>query len=216
MIKTKREQLIHLFEQHKVIDMPLLLRETERSQRTVFRYLKKLSHLSSYTHAGGYYTLKEIPSFDKNGIWRYNEIGFSRYGTLKDTISHLVESSDTGRTHSELQNLLQVRVQNSLNNLMQEKTINREVLGGSFVYISTDSSRAVQQLSYRHKCMEEVIKPKQPSIDPYIVIAILLEVIHSGHLQQRAITSRLRNKGIKVKNQEVTHVFSFYNLGKKN
>ena len=36
---------------------------------TVFRKLKLLDYLTSYSHRGRYYTLREIARFDDNGLW---------------------------------------------------------------------------------------------------------------------------------------------------
>ncbi|HPG30463.1 MAG TPA: hypothetical protein PLQ81_06720 [bacterium] len=36
---------------------------------TIFRKLKELSYITSYSHAGKYYTLNEIAKYNENGIW---------------------------------------------------------------------------------------------------------------------------------------------------
>jgi hypothetical protein len=36
---------------------------------TVFRKLKPLDYLTSYSHRGRYYTLREIARFDESGLW---------------------------------------------------------------------------------------------------------------------------------------------------
>src|SRR5208337_4521665 len=36
---------------------------------TVFRKLKLLDYLTSYSHRGRYYTLREIVRFDADGLW---------------------------------------------------------------------------------------------------------------------------------------------------
>jgi hypothetical protein len=36
---------------------------------TVFRKLRPLEYLTSYTHRGSYYTLAEIAHFDDQGLW---------------------------------------------------------------------------------------------------------------------------------------------------
>ena len=36
---------------------------------TVFRKLRPLDYLTSYSHRGRYYTLREIARFDDNGLW---------------------------------------------------------------------------------------------------------------------------------------------------
>ena len=54
---------------------------------TVFRKLKSMGYLSSYSHRGRYYTLaEEIAQFDDKGLWSHEAVWFSRYGTLLATV----------------------------------------------------------------------------------------------------------------------------------
>src|ERR1017187_5938404 len=64
---------------------------------TVFRKLKELSYRSSYSHRGRYYTLAEIPQFEPQGLWSFQAIWFSRWGTLVSTVETLVNSERTRR-----------------------------------------------------------------------------------------------------------------------
>jgi hypothetical protein len=49
---------------------------------TVFRKLKPLDYLTSYSHRGRYYTLREIALFDEKGLWSQEMVWFSQLGTL--------------------------------------------------------------------------------------------------------------------------------------
>ena len=49
---------------------------------TVFRKLKQLDYLTSYSHGGRFYTLREIARFGADGLWSCTPAWFSRYGTL--------------------------------------------------------------------------------------------------------------------------------------
>ena len=55
---------------------------------TVFRKLKPLDYLTSYSHRGRYYTLREIARFDDLGLWSQADIWFSRFGTLLAQLPH--------------------------------------------------------------------------------------------------------------------------------
>ena len=57
---------------------------------TVFRKLKPLDYLSSYSHRGRFYTLREIARFDDHGLWSLAEVWFSRFGTLLATAEAFV------------------------------------------------------------------------------------------------------------------------------
>jgi hypothetical protein len=124
-----RKVLKKLFKKARVATLDELFEVLEtRSRVTVFRRLKEMGYLSSFTHNGRYYTLTELPDFDERGLWFFRNIGFSRAGTLKETTFELVETSFEGRTHEELKNLLRVRVHNTLLTLVREGRIGRERL----------------------------------------------------------------------------------------
>ena len=97
-----------------------------RSRMTAFRRLRQVGYLSSFTHGGRWYTLSDIPKFDPQGLWFHRDIGFSRAGTLKQTVAVQVEEAPEGRTHGELQHLLRVRVHNTLLDLLRQGRLGRE------------------------------------------------------------------------------------------
>ena len=63
-------------------------------RRTVFRKLKELDYLTSYSHRGSYYTLEEIARFDELGLWSYRDVSFSVHGSLILTAKMIVEVAD--------------------------------------------------------------------------------------------------------------------------
>ena len=81
---------------------------------TVFRKLKLLDYLTSYSHRGRYYTLREIARFDDNGLWSQAEAWFSRFGTLLATAEAFVNRSLRGYFADELAPLVHVQVQDAL------------------------------------------------------------------------------------------------------
>ena len=91
-----------------------------RSRMSVFRRLKTLGYLSSFTHAGRYYTLANLPEFDRWGLWFHRQVGFSKVGTLKATIVELVQSASDGMTPKEMRGLLRLPVSNTLYNTLHE------------------------------------------------------------------------------------------------
>src|ERR1039457_5106350 len=60
---------------------------------TVFRKLKLLDHLTSYSHRGRYYKLHEIACFDDKGLWSQADVWFSQTGTLLATAETFVNRS---------------------------------------------------------------------------------------------------------------------------
>jgi len=63
---------------------------------TVFRKLRELSYLASYSHRGKYYALEETAQFDERGLWACREARFSRFGSLVDTLEVFVARSTGG------------------------------------------------------------------------------------------------------------------------
>jgi len=110
---------------------------------TVFRKLKPLDYLTSYSHRGRYYTLREIARFDDHGLWSQAGVWFSRFGTLLSTAQMFVNRSPRGYFGDELARALRVEVHAALHQWTQQRRVNREVLSGLFLYTATD--RAIQR-----------------------------------------------------------------------
>ncbi len=155
MRKTKKEKLeavVRLFHKEKVlkIDDLFAVFKTE-SRRTVHRYMKELDYRTSYSHAGQYYSLFEIAEFDANGLWQYEDIGFSRHGTLLDTIVYLVDQSPEGMTNNELQEKFHLVVKAALIDLVKKKKLVREKRTNRYVYLSSDLTKGRKQLKQREE-----------------------------------------------------------------
>ena len=69
---------------------------------TVFRKLKPLDYLTSYSHRGRYYTLREVSLFDEKGLWSHSTVWFSQFGTLLSTAESFVNRSPRGYFADEL------------------------------------------------------------------------------------------------------------------
>ena len=110
---------------------------------TVFRKLKPLDYLTSYSHRGRYYTLREIARFDGHGLWSQADVWFSRFGTLLATAEVFVNRSPRGYFAGELARALHVEVQDALHQLTQQRRVTREMVSGLYLYTATD--RAIQR-----------------------------------------------------------------------
>ncbi len=70
-------ELVKLIKKNKIVMMVELKNYLETPSRmTVFRKLKQLDYISSYSHQGKYYSLDRIAQYDNHGIWRYQSISF--------------------------------------------------------------------------------------------------------------------------------------------
>lgn len=135
---------------HKIATLPELKDALgTTTDLTVFRKLKLLDYLSSYTHRGRYYALREAARFDDAGLWSHQAVWFSRYGTLVSTVESFVNQSPRGWFSDELADSLHVEVQDPLHDLVRADRLRRSVVAGRFLYTSADNRRARDQLRSR-------------------------------------------------------------------
>jgi hypothetical protein len=136
---------------HKVADLPELKRILGTdTDLTVFRKLKQLDYLASYTHRGRFYTLAETARFDDHGLWAHEAVWFSRYGTLLATVEAFVNRSPNGYYAHELADELHAEVQEPLRHLVQQQRLTRMEVDGQFLYTAAESvDRRKQTLARR-------------------------------------------------------------------
>ncbi len=212
-------RLCRVLRRVKVLDMRGLgVRFESRSRRSLFRDLAAVGYHTSYTHGGRYYTLAEIPDFDEWGLWFQGDIGFSRSGTLKETVAVQVEQAPDGRTHAELSCLLRVRVQNTLLDLVSEGRIGREEYRGKHLYVSADASRAAEQVRRRQEGDRAVARIlRKPTVEE--TIEILGEALRgSAEIPSPLEVVRgLAARGVSVELHHVRSVYEAHRLapGKK-
>ena len=139
-----------LLQQEKIATLEQL-KEALRTDgtMTVFRKLRALGYLSSYSHRGKFYTLKNIPDFDERGLWSYHSVWFSRYGNLIETAREFVEESNQGFTVPELEVLLRVPCKAALLKLSLQERLAREKAAGLYVYFSVNAAKQRAQRSAR-------------------------------------------------------------------
>ena len=116
---------------------------------TVFRKLRQLDYLASYSHRGAYYTLNQIAQFDADGLWSTRSVWFSLSGTLLDTVQVFVNSSPNGYFANELGQTLHVEVQDALLQLVKRRKISRQQVSGMYLYTSSDAATGQSQLLTR-------------------------------------------------------------------
>jgi hypothetical protein len=116
---------------------------------TVFRKLKQLDYLSSYSHRARYYTLRQIARFDADGLWSQEGVWFSRHGTLLATAEAWVQHSPQGYFAEELAECLHVEVQDALYHLVEQRRLARQIVSRLYLYCSSDPVIRRRQLLAR-------------------------------------------------------------------
>jgi hypothetical protein len=181
---------------------------------TAWRILSEHGYITSYNFNAQYYTLTDIPVFDKNGLWSYRKVRFSKYGPLTKTVVAVVFNSRCGLEKNELQQLLGVNVIPIVSKLYHQGKLYREKVDGIFVYLQTNQDQWRRQLSNR---ASDIIKDKQRQLpEPKRIIAVLVELIPRVELQPQQLARRLSRKGMKVTTTEIRSILQHYQLTKKN
>ncbi len=206
-----------LLQSKKVMSLKQIRHEIpDRPRSSLFRDLKKVELLTSYSHTGQHHALKSMVKFNPNGLWFYEQISFSKYGTLKNTLVKIISNSPAGMIHKELKILLRIQVQNSLTHLIQTNLLQRRLLSEQvFVYLSPDGSQAQAQWQKRLELNEKALNVTLPS--ETIIIDILLEIIRGNEriIDEEELSSRLKQRGVKVQQQQLIYVLTYYDI-KKN
>lgn len=131
-----------------------------RADATVFRKLKELPYLTSYSHGGRYYTLKDIPSFNELGLWSFHAAHFSRYRTLLSTIEAFAEECEAGLYEPELAAILDVSVKEAVVTLVRQGRVTREKVAGRYLYCAVGRrKRRDQALTRKHRAIDAALAP---------------------------------------------------------
>ncbi len=212
---TPNPGLVRLFRRSLIADLPTLQHTLDTTSRTtVYRALSALGYLSSCSHAGRFYTLMEIPTFDQDGLWRHGGVLFSKYRTLRETLVRLVAGAPAGRTHAELKEQLRLRVQDTLHDLIGEEMIDRVRIQRLFVYVSIEQAVSEAQIARRKKDYQQAASL---TLSPAAVLEVLLEVIHGAGawIASRVISGRLEVRGINATPEQVEAVYREHGIVKK-
>ena len=161
--------LRQLFRVHSILTLDQLKAAlATQVTMTVFRKLRPLAYLSSYSHRGKYYTLHEIARFDQLGLWSHHQVRFSRHRTLINTCAVLVADSEAGYSADELVRLLHVQVKDPLRKLARQERIRRTKVGARWVHFSADSKRYHAQRRARHIAESAAPAPSVSSVGPVV------------------------------------------------
>ena len=144
-----KKELLEMAMRKFISDQVMTLSQLETllscSQRSVQRYLSKWDGLRSYNCNGKYFTLPVIARFDSFGVWKYQDIGFSRFGNLKNTVMQLVSNSPAGLTATELGHTLGVNAHSFMSQFRVDPRLKREKWEGRLVYFYAEHNIWIAQ-----------------------------------------------------------------------
>ena len=217
---TERQQkLIKWIKNQKVATMKSLRHQFQLSHMSVFRILKEYGYYSSYNYNAAYYTLHDVAQFDQWGLWSYRDIGFSRYGTLNETILALVQNATAGMTVRELEDRLQTKAANLLARLVHDGRLTHQSLRGRrFVYLAADAREADRQYQQRQQQLQrsEAAHGELPEgCSPSEVIEILRQMVLSPQAAPDQLARELTGRDVQATIRQVRRVIDHYALEKK-
>ena len=200
------QHLSSLFEKEPCWMIEPLAAELEYSIRSVQRYLAEVGYHRSFTHNGGWYTLRSIPKFDKDGLWFFSDIGFSRVGSLTNTLVELTSKSPKGMTAEELGERLHCRCHSMLVGLIRDGKLQRCKMGRSHIYIAVDADIAAIQ--------KKAAASSDVQLPAEIAVLVLVEFINNIESSYTQLSKAI-SKSNKVTVSEAQIASLFARLGVK-
>lgn len=182
--------------------------------RTLQRKIKKGRLLASYNKNSKFYTLPTLAGFNDFGIWQYHGVLFSRQGNLYQTLVYLADQSTSGYTSGELVQIVQVKTDDALRVLTNQKRLQREKQYSYYVYYSMDYHRFQEQKNNRLSDFLPLARQYLPK-DKNIIISVLVEIIHSDTLSAESLLTGLKKRHVEASEQQIHGIISHYDLKKK-
>ena len=205
------QQAINTFTLEKVLTVTELSEILQCSLITVHRRLKEWDAYTSYNKNGRYYTIRSIPAFDKNDIWRYRDIYFSRYGTLKNTVIALASKSKKGLNHAELQEIIGLNPKCFMARFKELPGVKKERYKNYIIYFSSDPEKYEAQ--QRNRFPPEPAAAELPPDAQAIII--LVELIHHPGMSIDELTAQLEEKGNAIEAGSIATLFKKHRIDKK-
>lgn len=207
---SPKQRIVSLFGQNPCWMIQPLAAEMHYSIPSVRRFLAEVGYYSSFTHNGGWYTLRSIPRFGRNGLWFYRDIGFSRAGTLTKTLISLITGSPAGMSAEMLGETLRCRCHGVLVNLWRKGNVQRQKIGRCQIYFAADRHKAERQrqtLSAQH--------PPEVRFSAELAVLVLAEFIRSPDSSFEQLAEKIsRSKNVTVNAKQIEHLFDQHGLKK--
>jgi hypothetical protein len=183
----------------------------EWSKVTVRRYLKRWGALTSYNRNGRYYVLRDIPRFDRCGLWSYDGVRFSRFGNLTRTIIAIVGASDSGMAASDISVLLGYKVHPVLSRLTRRGALRREHHPGRNIYFSAKP----EVFDVQRKARRSRDAPPADALSAEAAIMLLVEKIKQPHASIGELADAIGTRGIMVDMEAAEKFLERHGLQKK-
>lgn len=200
-----------VLKKEKVFTLERLVLILECSSRTAQTKLKQWKAYTSYNQNGRYYTMPEVPCFDMNGLWCYEDKYFSKNGNLKKTVVYLIRMSEEGLSGDQIGKLVGLSPRSFLHHISGSAGIRREKRGGVYIYFSDDPEKYKNQVQNR---MTDDIHRAKPLSDADAVI-ILSALIKHHSISVEDIMALPAVKARKISSFSIHKFLKCHDLEKK-
>jgi hypothetical protein len=206
-IQDAAASLLRRWRRKKVITLAELKQELQSSVRTIRRRLQAWDALASFNHNSRFYTLPELPQFDEDGLWFHRDIGFSNHGHLPQTLAALVLQSPAGLSAAELGQRLRLDPRSFLWQFHQHPSLQREKVGGHYVYFAADPVLAARQKALRSAAAPPVSLPSAEES-----IAVLVRVIEHPDESSDQLAAALQSTYPHLSAPSIVALFEHHHL----
>lgn len=212
--QTASDHLRRLFQEHTVVDLPTIRAALGGvCAMTAFRHLRHMPYRRSYNCNGRFYALHEPSRYDRFGLWSGGDgVHFSIHGSLRKTVRRLIEEADAGATHQELQQLLHVRVHNTLLDLLRHGEVARDRRWRVYVYCHVATDVRSAQLAQRRERIDKGRVSAGEVVDDAVVIEVLLTLLRHRGAGPAEVVRHLRGRSPPIWIEQVRAVFARYAL----
>jgi len=201
-----------LFSQQCCWNIEQLCNSMNYSAISIRRFLKQVGYYSSFTHNSKWYTLSSIPTFDKNGLWFNNHIGFSRHGNLKENIILFINKSSHGLSAKQLAEILSIPCHAVLNHMYNSGAIDRYKSKSDFVYLSSAAKRNKQQLMRLQS--QTVTVSEAQELNPQTAVYVLVEYIKNPQASFNELSKSVAKRQVIATPTAIARFFDKHDLKK--
>ena len=202
------QELASLFGQQPCWMIVPLAKELNYSVPSVRRFLLHAGYYSSFTHNGRWYTLSSIPRFNRDGLWFHQDIGFSKVGSLTNTLIALTNASAAGMTADQLGEKLRCRCHSVLVHLYRHGRLQRQKAGRSYLYLAVDPDTAKQQCQHLHQLQAAQLPAE-------IAVLVLAQFIRTPQASFKQLAQAVsRNTNLRIDAVQIQALFDRYRLKK--
>ncbi len=207
-----QEVLVELFGERKCWTISELCEVMGYAEISVKRFLKQIGYYSSFTHNSKWYTLDSLPNFNKDGLWFYEGLGFSKDGNLKKTILRLIDRSHQGLSAKQLAQKLNSPNYAVLNHMHKRGVIDRLKTVKGFIYLSGKEDKKERQIRRLKSLIAEEKKPT--ALTAQAAVAVLTEFIKNPQASFVELSRAVAKRQVIATPEKIEQLFEEHSLKK--